>query len=492
MAVKRTSLIILVGVIALAVGLGGIVWNRFFRERPQAFADHTMETYFKYGSIGTENNAGIPYWLWLILPKMFPDYLPGPGGWTALGFYREAGQEVPVGFSKKTIGVDRVGINCAACHVSQVRRPGEAVPHIYLGGPGNTVDILGYQRFLFACASDPRFTSHHILKALAEVVDLPFLDRLQYRYMLIPATRKALLREKAQFAWTNTRPDWGRGRVDPFNPVKVAFLKVAVGDTIGNAEIPPIWNLDQRDEGKLALHWDGLNSDLTEVFLSSALGDGATLKSLPVHKLQELQDWAKTLKPPSFQALFEIDHTLAALGQPIFEQHCARCHRFGGEQTGKALPLTNEAWGEGLEGNPAGPLYTDPHRLGVWTPETLEAFAAYADDYAWDFKQFRPTVGYVNVPLDGLWIRAPYLHNGSVPYLTELLELPERRSQIFYRGHDVYDADRMGFVSEGPEAEHLGSRYDTSEPGNSNQGHLWGTHLSDTEKRLLLEYLKTL
>jgi len=39
-----------------------------------------MEEFFKYGSIGTEDAAGVPFWLWLILPKMFPEYLPGPGG----------------------------------------------------------------------------------------------------------------------------------------------------------------------------------------------------------------------------------------------------------------------------------------------------------------------------------------------------------------------------------------------------------------------------
>jgi mono/diheme cytochrome c family protein len=496
MAAKRTGLIILSIVIVLAVVLGGIAWNWFLRERPQVLADDTMETYFKYGSIGTENSSGIPYWLWLILPKMFPEYLPGPGGWAALGFSWEPGVELPVGFSKKTIGFDRVGINCALCHVSRVRRPGEAVPHMLVGGPSNTVDILGYQRFLFACASDPRFTARHILQALAEVVDLSSLDRWQYRFFLIPAARKALRKQKAQFAWTDTRPDWGRGRIDPFNPVKVSILNVPVGDTIGNSDMEAIWHLGPRVDGHMAFHWDGLNTDVTEVLLSSALGDGATPKSLPISKLKGLETWAKALKPPSFQVFFkgqvEVDQTLAAAGRPIYEQHCARCHSFGGEQTGKVLPLADEAWGKGVEGNPAGPLYTDPHRAQMWTRQAAEAYNAYGRRYDLNFKKFRSTGGYVNVPLDAIWIRAPYLHNGSVPYLSELLEPPERRTKSFYRGSDLYDPTRMGFVSEGDEAERLGSRHDISEPGNSNQGLLWGTHLSDAEKRQLLEYLKTL
>jgi hypothetical protein len=87
---------------------------------------------------------------------------------------------------------------------------------------------------------------------------------------------------------------------------------------------------------------------------------------------------------------------------------------------------------------------------------------------------------------------AEYLHNGSVPSLTDLLEPPARRPRIFYRGYDVYDRERVGFVSVGPDAEQHGVRYDTSQPGNSNQGHLWGTELAAGDTRALIEYLKTL
>src|SRR4030095_15758519 len=282
MAAKRKGVRILIVVIVLAGVFGGLGWYKFLREVPQTLADSSMEEYFKYGSIGTENAAGVPFWLWLVLPKMFPEYLPGPGGWSALGFAWEPGRELPVGFSKKTIGFERVGINCALCHTAMVRRQDEAEPRIYLGGPGNTVDILGYQRFLFACASDPRFTAHNVMHQIGEITRLSFLDRLLYRFVLIPVTRKTLLKQKEMWAWTATRPYWGRGRIDPFNPVKVAILNVGVGDTIGNADMEPIWHLRPHVEHKMAFHWDGLNTDLTEVVLSSAVGDQATPKSLPV------------------------------------------------------------------------------------------------------------------------------------------------------------------------------------------------------------------
>jgi hypothetical protein len=56
----------------------------------------------------------------------------------------------------------------------------------------------------------------------------------------------------------------------------------------------------------------------------------------------------------------------------------------------------------------------------------------------------------------------------------------------------VLDPEKVGFVSQGPEAERIGFRYDTSVIGNSNGGHLWGTTLNADDKRAIVEYLKTL
>jgi hypothetical protein len=95
------------------------------------------------------------------------------------------------------------------------------------------------------------------------------------------------------------------------------------------------------------------------------------------------------------------------------------------------------------------------------------------------------------MPLDGLWLR-PHLHNGSVPTLRDLLEPPERRPTVFYRGYTVYDYANVGFVTSGPEAEREGFRYDTSVRGNSNAGHVYGTDLTPEQKAVLLEFMKTL
>ena len=72
----------------------------------------------------------------------------------------------------------------------------------------------------------------------------------------------------------------------------------------------------------------------------------------------------------------------------------------------------------------------------------------YADFGAERFQTFRKTNGYANAPLDGLWLRAPYLHNGSVPTLEALLSPPAERPRAFLRGYDVYDPRAMGFVSD--------------------------------------------
>ena len=76
--------------------------------------------------------------------------------------------------------------------------------------------------------------------------------------------------------------------------------------------------------------------------------------------------------------------------------------------------------------------------------------------------------------------------------MSDLLEVPDRRPTRFWRGYDVFDATKVGFLSEGAEAERVGTPYDTSMPGNSRAGHLYGTELSPDSKRALLEFLKTL
>jgi hypothetical protein len=397
------------------------------------------------------------------------------------------GHEMPIGLSKVTIGFPRVGINCAMCHTASVRlRPADP-PTIYPAAPSHQMAPQMYLRFLFACASDPRFTADTILAEISKNYRLSTLDRLIYRFVIIPRTRSALRDLDQADAWMWSRPDWGRGRIDPFNPVKFRVLGQPIDATIGNSDMVPLWNLAAH-KGQ-AYHWDGLNTDLREVVLSSAIGDGATRKWVDrdmrgwdstdprtMSSLRRVQNYISAVQAPAYP--FPIDHALAAQGEPIYAAECASCHALGGARTGTVIPLAE--------------VGTDRHRLDMWTKASAAAYNAYGEGHSWKFSHFRTTEGYVSAPLEGLWLRAPYLHNGSVPTLTDLLEPVERRPTRFWRGYDGYDPTGVGFVTSGAGIERSASLYEVARPGNSNAGHVYGTTLTPDQKRALIEYLKTL
>ena len=96
--------------------------------------------------------------------------------------------------------------------------------------------------------------------------------------------------------------------------------------------------------------------------------------------------------------------------------------------------------------------------------------------------------------MNGIWAAAPYLHNGSVPTLVELLKPASQRVASFKVG-PAYDLDNVGLAAEQPSA--LASMRTTTDcsdvaSGDSRCGHEFGTSLSADEKKALLEYLKSL
>jgi hypothetical protein len=138
-----------------------------------------------------------------------------------------------------------------------------------------------------------------------------------------------------------------------------------------------------------------------------------------------------------------------------------------------------------------GDVATDPERLRSFTPELAKQMNTIGTGKPWRFSHFRKTTGYAGMPLDGIWLRAPYLHNGSVPTLRALLFLDPRPGR-FYRAYDVYDWKAVGFVATGPEAEKQGVLFDTTLRGNGNGGHDYGRDLPVPDREAIVEYLKTL
>src|SRR5262245_31288962 len=227
--------------VAIGAIVGGVAYVQLSRELPETpFASD--QDHFLFASIGNEREIGIPYWIWLVLPRIFPEHLPRPGGYAALGIVGMEGREMPAGLSKVTIGYPRVGINCAFCHTARWReRPGDP-PTVVPGGPAHQTGAQEYARFLVACASDERFTAGTILGEIAKNYRLSLVERAMYRFVIIPSTRRRLLALERDTEWMRQRPDWGRGRADLFNHAKFALLRQPVDKTVGTADATPPWN----------------------------------------------------------------------------------------------------------------------------------------------------------------------------------------------------------------------------------------------------------
>lgn len=472
---------------------------RFLADDPVDYVE--IEEHFKYGSTGGERASGFPYWIWKAIPHVCEDKLPEgkqfPGQeYKAFGFVYEGDKDLPIGMSKRRhMGIDRVFLNCAACHTSTVRERTDSTPEIHLGMPANTLKLMEFEKFLFACAKDEKFSTDWLVPTIRQLSgSLGLLDRYLVYPIAISIMRDRLLMLESRFAFMFKAPAWGPGRVDTFGSAKALFNFFPTGgaplqERIGAADFPSIWLQEPRIG--MHLHWDGNNTKVEERNRSAAFGTGATPPTLDRPRIKRIEDWLLKREPPTYP--FPIDQELAATGAPIYKNYCAGCHgvdgrHFEGDQVGKITSIEN--------------IQTDSARLDSYTYDVAVnqnlLYAGYGDER---FSHFRKTFGYANLPLDGLWLRAPYLHNGSVPTLRDLLEPRAQRPKRFYRGNDLYDPKRVGFnYTMAEENGHNYFLFNTVDeqgndiPGNSNQGHEgeeYGTRLPDREKDALVEYLKT-
>ncbi len=311
---------------------------------------------------------------------------------------------------------------------------------------------------------------------------LDWIDRMAYRFLIIPITKKRLLEREGQFQWIYRHdfPEWGRGRDDAMNLTKYFMIRWKMDDTFGPTDMPSVWNLKKyKPELGHRMNFAGDSHDPRSVVMDSALG---LLGAAPHDKNDFLKqiDWLLDYlgNTPAPKYPFITDQALAAKGKPVFDANCMQCH--ASARTGTRIPLAE--------------IGTDRGRMDTWNQQAAIEANKVVRDMGLERKGLveEPLIGYVAQFLDGIWLRAPYLHNGSVPSLKDMLKPPSQRPQAFWRGYDVYDPANMGFISQGPEAERAGTKYDTTLRGNGNMGHDFGTGLPEEDKNALIEYLKTL
>ncbi|MDF2620001.1 MAG: putative transrane protein [Xanthobacteraceae bacterium] len=524
---RRTPVEIIVGrrrrwrwLVLLLILVGIVYYLVFINQYVVAYGDG--DSHFLHGSIGSETATGLPYWVFKALPVMYADRL-GPQGYRRFGFlyanevvfdpkqgaYAQASgpreNDLPIGFSRRVVtGVERIWFNCSVCHVGTYKVPGNATRHAVAGAPSNNLQLHAFIRFLLEVGRDPGFSADRLIEAIqSEAVggNLNIVERQIYRYLVFPRVKAALLDLGNRLDFVYRQEDWGPGRVDTFNPYKAIQFNfpmapefISATELNGSSDYPAIWKQAPR-EG-MNLHWDGNNSSVAERNLSAALGAGVTPPTVDRAAIGRIESWMWELPPPRFPDETRIDKAKAERGGRLFAAYCAGCHGKGAVTAeGKpAYDYDTRRHPRLGQVEPLGEIGTD---IGRWASYTREFSAAqnllYAG-YPWRFRHFHKTGGYANQPLDGIWARSPYLHNGSVPTLRDLLEPSAQRPAIWFRGSEEFDLDRVGYKSDAAAGSEL-FRYDTTRPGNGNEGHegrRYGTELPASDKDALVEYMKTL
>ena len=159
---------------------------KFFREDPQpAWMTETPRCGSSTARSARRTTPGSPTGSSTCCRACFPRSFPGPADTPSLGVPWEQGQELPIGFTKKTIGFPRVANNCAVCHTANYRMGPDENPDVRRGRARATRSNLeAFFRFLVDCAKDPRFNADNLMHEIDLVTDLTWIDRL---HLSLPA-----------------------------------------------------------------------------------------------------------------------------------------------------------------------------------------------------------------------------------------------------------------------------------------------------------------
>jgi len=454
------------------------------------------------------------------------------------------------------VGIETVGFDCAACHVGELtyhgqhvridgapalinlqayqvefkesldavmKNPGELVALIVAmekqrNSPNTPSDqdagkyagesaVLGAANVEAAPDGDSSF--HSVSSAVADaarpVPESTFGERLKADIALLKA-RLAYLKN-GKLLVDGTEP--GPGRVDAFGAARNLLFPQYAMRMQSPVSFPFIWSVPDNIGRKPAdfgwIHYDGDTNSILERNIGQALGMGAVFdpktyeSTLRVGNLHRVEALTHTLQPPKWPAgvLGAIDEAKAQKGEQIFNEKCAGCHQdrlFAQMQIGTD-PNRASSFGQPV-GKISFPKAVAPILGGLKKRAFVDDGISAADQAVMDVNPaiWRATAQYLARPLNGIWATAPYLHNGSVPTLYDLLH-PDQRPAKFAVGNREFDPVNVGYRggldATGPNVW----IYDTTQPGNSNIGHngdAFGTSLPEDQKSALLEYLKKL
>lgn len=465
-----------------------------------------------------------------------------PQHMAAMGFLAESAHAhnpdgLPVGFTREEAnGRPWIGLGCAACHTGEVHFRGQRVR---LDGGSGLIDFTGFEAALVAALQATGQDAAKFAR-FAKALSVRPGTEAQLKTELIAQTTALQARHQLNF----TAVPYGHGRLDAFgqifNAVAVQFLAQPSNRRAPDAPVsfPVLWDAPHLD----VVQWNGSAPNagpgplLQNITTALAVYGNADLighdghagypSTVNIDNLGKIQNWLYQLKSPQWpDAVFgALDSTRQQRGSALYAQHCLGCHALvnrddharkvkatltpasevgtdprmvnnflaatatSGELQGrKLMVLAGETLGE-----QAPTIQLTVHvAVGAALRHPLETIRATVEDYHAVYKanaEQHPDY-YKARPLDGIWSSAPYLHNGSVPTLHELLLPPAQRSRQFQVGDREFDPEQVGFVRVS-NAPH--SLFDTALPGNDNSGHLYGTALSVQERRDLLEYLKSL
>ena len=345
---------------------------------------------------------------------------------------------------------------------------------------------------------------------------------------LLLARLEFLKRLRALDSHGAAAPSPGFGRVDAFTSARnFLFDPSESRSPTAPVRYPFLWGLEDR-----WLHWDGNTRSLMERNIGQALGLGGVAarssnsSSLLPGNLHKLEQVVRKIKSPAWPVAFGViprDANEYLDGATLYDTHCASCHE---SQDPGTDAIGRRGW-KVPEGGVVFDVGTDTQRTKVFADKMADGtdFAKavgdrqraikkqafrdhraelekdYGPNFEGDFDQpddkirWLTTGGYVARPLTGTWATAPYLHNGSVPTLADLLEPAAKRPIVFPVGHREYDPARVGYVSkfEDVPPNQVASYfiYDTRLTGNHNSGHEFGTALTPAQKTSLLMYLKS-